>query len=80
MLICRTGKTDKLQKINGVLLVGSLENQLGGALRKMTGDIKIPGNERNYICGLGARFEYERVEASIQTAATKVTNIVFFIY
>ena len=45
VLICRTGKTDKLQKINGVLLVGSLENQLGGALRKMTGDIKIPGKE-----------------------------------
>ena len=37
-------------------------------------------NKRNYICGLGARFEYERVEASIQTAATKVTNIVSFIY
>ena len=37
-------------------------------------------NKRNYICGLGARFGYERVEASIQTAATKVTNIVSFIY
>ncbi|EEG34911.1 hypothetical protein EUBHAL_03296 [Anaerobutyricum hallii DSM 3353] len=37
-------------------------------------------NKRNYICGLGARFEYESVEASIQTAATKVTNIVSFIY
>ena len=35
-------------------------------------------NKRNYICGLGARFEYESVEASIQTAATKVTNIVSF--
>ena len=37
-------------------------------------------NKRNYICDLGARFGYERVEASIQTAATKVINIVSFIY
>ena len=34
----------------------------------------------HYICDLGARFGYERVEASIQTAATKVINIVSFIY
>jgi hypothetical protein len=37
--------TNRLYLSSGVLLVGSLENQLGGALRKMTGDIKIPGNE-----------------------------------
>ena len=43
-------------------------------------DILIKPKKNRYICGLGARFEYERVEASIQTAATKVTNIVSFIY